>query len=504
MFRGDEKRNAAAAGGKPLLKMRWRVLATADPSVQDGLEQHQRQAIERGEAVLPRFHPLAVGNVVLMRTIENLLAIDFTTGKLLWESPVGEPPAPADRESARRGMMFFPPAMEAYSSGQRIWNDLTYGTLSSDGRYVYSIEDDAPETAAAQGQAFGGFMGQRAFAPNLAVRAPMGPWGFGGVEMPLPNNHLAAHEIRTGKLKWEIGGPSGPRGLRQPDTFFLGPPLPLMGSLYVLAEQNEEVRLLALDPATGDLQWSQQLTGVEQSLLQYAYRRHMGASPSYADGILVCPTTTGALVGVDLANRSLLWANCYTNLGNNRGMRPPWAFMRGYDEGSDGASGWADSGAVIAEGRVLSTPRDSDSLLCLSLTDGHRVWKSPRRDDLYLACTDREAGGARGTDGSPRRAIERRPAGLARPDRRFSRRRHAQRPGIPEREPLFRSLDLRRGGRHRSDDGKDRRSGQIAEGPRAGQPRGFQGTDRFPGAGRGRGLLSGRGDARRDPAAAGQ
>ena len=28
-----------------------------------------------------------------MRTIENLLAVDFTTGKLLWESPVNEPGA---------------------------------------------------------------------------------------------------------------------------------------------------------------------------------------------------------------------------------------------------------------------------------------------------------------------------------------------------------------------------------------------------------------------------
>ena len=100
-----------------------------------------------------------------------------------------------------------------------------------------------------------------------------------------------------------------------------------MGCLYVLAEQKEEVRLLALDPATGDLWWSQQLSAVEQSLVQDPLRRHMGVSPSYADGILVCPTSTGALVGVDLANHSLLWAHCYV-AGNNRGMRPPWVFMR--------------------------------------------------------------------------------------------------------------------------------------------------------------------------------
>ena len=74
-------------------------MATVDPGLQERIEQRQRQAIDGGEAVLPRFHPLAVGNVVLMRTIENLLAVDFTTGKLLWESPVSEPGATADRES---------------------------------------------------------------------------------------------------------------------------------------------------------------------------------------------------------------------------------------------------------------------------------------------------------------------------------------------------------------------------------------------------------------------
>ena len=36
MFRGDAARNASAAGGKPLLKMRWRVLATVDPAIQEG------------------------------------------------------------------------------------------------------------------------------------------------------------------------------------------------------------------------------------------------------------------------------------------------------------------------------------------------------------------------------------------------------------------------------------------------------------------------------------
>ena len=41
-----------------------------------------------------------------------------------------------------------------------------------------------------------------------------------------------------------------------------------MGQLYVLAEIKGEIRLLALDAATGDLLWSQQLAVTEQSLFQ--------------------------------------------------------------------------------------------------------------------------------------------------------------------------------------------------------------------------------------------
>ena len=143
-----------------------------------------------------------------MRTIENLLAVDFTTGKLLWESPVNEPGATVDRELIRRGMMIMPPMAENNNSGQRIWNDLTYGTLSSDGRNVYSIEDDASDAGSIAVQ---GFPGPALIRQGVVIRGQianfrLGP--FGGEDYPAPSNRLSAREIRTGKLTWELGGPS--------------------------------------------------------------------------------------------------------------------------------------------------------------------------------------------------------------------------------------------------------------------------------------------------------
>ena len=123
---------------------------------------------------------------------------------------------------------------------------------------------------------------------------------------------------------WELGGRRRPHALRQAETFFLGPPLPLRGQLYVLAEVNDEIQLLALDADKGKLVWSQQLAVVEHKVYQDPLRRMAGVSPSYADGILVCPTGAGAVAAVDLATRSLLWGYCYSH-EQDRQCNPPAA-----------------------------------------------------------------------------------------------------------------------------------------------------------------------------------
>ena len=90
MFRGDPQRNAASPGSAPLLNMRWEVPAAADPAVEEALEAFYRLKTDADQPLLPSSHPLVVDDVVLMRTYRNLLALDFNTGKRLWEVPVEE------------------------------------------------------------------------------------------------------------------------------------------------------------------------------------------------------------------------------------------------------------------------------------------------------------------------------------------------------------------------------------------------------------------------------
>src|SRR4029077_14666211 len=90
------------------------------------------------------------------------------------------------------------------------------------------------------------------------------------------------------------------------DTFFVAPPLPLSGKLYQLAEKNTELKLICLDPNKLDAQnlpeivWQQSLGTANRRLQQDSLRRVQAAHLAYGDGILVCPTNAGVLLGVDL------------------------------------------------------------------------------------------------------------------------------------------------------------------------------------------------------------
>ena len=100
---GPSQRDAASAGGVPLLSARWRVPIADHPYLEGALEQYQRLLKEHeDEVAMPTLRPLAVGNVLLMRTLRRLLAVDLVTGKRLWEAPPDDEPSCGRRIRSRR------------------------------------------------------------------------------------------------------------------------------------------------------------------------------------------------------------------------------------------------------------------------------------------------------------------------------------------------------------------------------------------------------------------
>lgn len=384
LFRGDPQRNASSAGGAPLLNRRWSRLCADEPAI-DKIVGPLRQAyLDQDVAALPSMQPLAVGDVVLMRTATNLLAVNFETGKLVWTAR-----SIADRSleqlggSGRGPSQFGGPSPLQSGLDQRMWDDAIFGNITSDGQQVFLVED-LPLSGGATNQ----FPGQVGFA-RPAVFMPNGRRVAAG--LPRSTNRLTARELKTeGKLKWEVGGNSGEDEPKLAGAFFLGPPLPLLGRLYALAEmKGQEIRLVALSAKTGHLDWSQQLAMVEQGVLQDGYRRSAGAMPSFADGVLVCPTSAGALVAIDLTNRSLLWGYQYPRDQRGQPGMGRFALQGNFVIGGADRHGndhWVDATVTIAEGSVLATPVEDDTLYCLQLLDGKLRWKLPRENNLYVGC----------------------------------------------------------------------------------------------------------------------
>jgi outer membrane protein assembly factor BamB len=371
LARGDASRNAVSTGSHPLLNRRWSVPYANHPDVEKMSERLARGYAEREVGPLPASQPLAVNGLVLMRTLGGLTAVDFRTGKRVWcgsmddhiehllqrESPL------SNRQDQEAGQL-------ALLLENRLWTNAAYGSLSSDGRSVFCVEESLAPVESAQRTVIM-FNGRRVMPGMLGKQT----------------NRLAAYDLSTeGKLVWELGGEFAAKDSPLAETYFLGPPLPIGDRLYVLGETKGEVRLYVVAAATGELDWSQQLalappgSDVDQ-------RRYSGLSPSFADGVLVCPTSLGAVVAIDLNDRSLLWGFQYKQLvangGNNRMFN--WQVPNNDQEGSEGDH-WHDATVTIAHGKVLLAPPDGDQLHCLNLVNGAQLWQQPRDRGLYLGC----------------------------------------------------------------------------------------------------------------------
>ena len=366
MRRGGPQRNACTSGGPPLLNVRWRVPTTDQPEVEQMIRALQQQQEERELALLPGLHPLVVGNVVLMRTATNLLAVDFESGKRLWEVPADDPfdatlnPPPEGRFALQGNL--------TAGLRLRLWADATYGTLASDGQLVFAVEDLQLPSMPSHARVL--------LAPGRVTSPPGSPTAY---------NRLAAYDLRSeGKLRWQLGGDPVQGRLPLAGAFFLGPPLPLLGDLYAIAEIDGEVRLLAIDAASGGLIWQQQLAVVAQGVLHDALRRVTGVSPSYADGVLVCPTSNRSIVAIELTTRSLLWGYSYAEQ-ESQNQRVPNLFGTLRRRNPNPEQRWVDSSLIASAGRILATPVDSDRLHCLELHTGRLLWETPRDDKLLVA-----------------------------------------------------------------------------------------------------------------------
>jgi hypothetical protein len=89
MHRGDPARNAESKGGSPVRTPVWQALPVFDPDDETILRDVERSFREQpgSPALISVLQPLAIGDDVIMRLPDRVIALDFNTGKAKWEYP---------------------------------------------------------------------------------------------------------------------------------------------------------------------------------------------------------------------------------------------------------------------------------------------------------------------------------------------------------------------------------------------------------------------------------
>src|SRR5205823_383687 len=119
------------------------------------------------------------------------------------------------------------------------------------------------------------------------------------------------------------------------------------------------------------------------------FRRVHAAHLSYGEGILVCPTNAGMVLGVDLLSHTLVWAYDYRDknlpaaqpaaggFGPMGGAFPagrvviaaPGVMPQAAGQATQAAE-WKVTAPIVVQGRVVFTAPDGSAVHCVNLRDG--------------------------------------------------------------------------------------------------------------------------------------
>jgi|GEM_PF-1520197 len=404
---GNPRRHAVAPAGTPTLVKRWSSFSTSDPQLVTRIDRMIEDLTYDVRSSVPVGVPLFINGRIALRTLRGIEVRDVQSGRLLWtagerrslETLLGgtEPgEAGVGYDHFENGLFAVNELNQEFEAadptggalGQALFQNATYGFLSSDGQLLFAISDDP---VYALGRTSVRNRNGRDISPEPGSASA---------------NQLEAFDLETGHLQWRLGGPETGEPASAPLSgwFFLGAPLATNDGLFVVAQNSETIRLFCLEGETGRVRWSQRIGWSDDRLDRDLNRRLWAALPSLAHGVLVCPTSAGWVVGVDSLTGTLLWAHRFSTRSPESGNGTPGLFLRnrGMLEVANRRvdSHWVAAPPVIAGTSVLLTPPETKDandpstgiIVCLDLFSGRKLWELPRRDANQLAVvTDRVA-----------------------------------------------------------------------------------------------------------------
>ena len=274
----------------------WQAAAAfEDGSVgwfQQALDEHRRQAIP----VLPRLNPVAVGSVMIGRTLNRLVAVEAATGKPLWQA---ESAATGSQRPSNVPLTGALESLATVSMARQVQLDTTYSRMTVDDGRVLCLE----------------------YVSNLgrSLSASGSPIGQRSIDDAQPRNQLVARRVSDGRLEWTRPAfLSNESGFEESIAYFVGVPSVQGDWLVGLLQHDAALFVYALDRRDGTPQWMLKLcerTGITAADADWT---SIACPIVSADGLLICSTGAGLITAVDPVFRRVVWARRY-----NRTDEPP-------------------------------------------------------------------------------------------------------------------------------------------------------------------------------------
>lgn len=437
---GNNTRTAQAVGSPPLLdKPDWRrplfkdVLdgfkdEDNDQTAYERVTEAMKQASAAHQAVLPGFFPIASQGIMVYRSHRDLRAIALKPieikdeeggiikvkpGEILWKSIALNRSLAVllDKPQTRNKI---DPWLDSYHKipgfDSFLYDNTTLGSLVTDHRFVYAINDLAVPPHPSMFQM--NFNNPQLQLMNAQEMKPF-----------MMQNELCAYDLQNGKLQWDSNNekeddPTAPFK----NSHFLSLPISIGGKLYILNEKlldpkqggvmdpfgritnpiggDSVLRLICIDP-NKTVKGKPEIVGNPQILgtlvqhnryVQDIPRRVNAVHLAYGEGVLVCPTNAGEVFGIDVMTRSLIWSYPYRESPHQMIVLPgmpanpnPFQPKQPNVGTTTTVSKWRSAPPAIQDSKIVFTAPDADSIHCVNLRDGKPIWKHGRnKGDLYM------------------------------------------------------------------------------------------------------------------------
>ncbi|MFK7777633.1 MAG: PQQ-binding-like beta-propeller repeat protein, partial [Gimesia sp.] len=377
---GNSQRNQSTNASLPFLKPNWShpIARTTHRAPLKTLRTWERKQTNANRSTAVVNSPIAVGDLVIYRDFEGIRAVEIESGKTSWIfKSEGSISSLIDRVANRI------PSHATYSQNlplEKFYNyGSIYGSLTSNGQHVFAIDylpDAMPQTRQQLN------LGLRRTTTHIPIVSRRGnqliavPVQYAAAQSN--NNNKWGKDLPTSpnesslnaKLTWKIDG-----------YYFLGPPLPVGNQIYAIAEHENQISLLCINPQNGNIRWKQGIAYVNQPIRSDRNRSYRQCPLASSQGIIVCTTQIDTLIAVDATNGDLLW-NYYYGEEDNYRRSSQKRYNNPISFGHPGLT----STPVIDQGRVYYLPTGSPYIHCIDLKTGLPLWNEvPREDGEYVA-----------------------------------------------------------------------------------------------------------------------